>query len=160
MQNLKELLERLLKNNIDFVLVGGFASILYGSTLVTQDLDICVAMTDEEVEKLRKALGDLNPIHRMNPNAPISFLEQPKDLSQVKNIYLKTNLGILDIMSELPPVGDFKVIKKNSIEINLYGHICRVISIEDLIRIKETMTRPKDKETLEHLKKIQKLKKH
>ncbi|MES2768211.1 MAG: nucleotidyltransferase [Bdellovibrionota bacterium] len=159
MQNLKELLERLLKNNIDFVLVGGFASVLHGSTLVTQDLDICVAMADEEIDKLRQALKDLNPIHRMNPNAKISFMEQPKDLSNIKNIYLKTNLGILDIMSELPPVGNFEVIKKNAIEINLYNYKCKVISLEDLIKIKESMTRPKDRETLNHLKQIQKMKK-
>lgn len=159
MQNLKELLERLLKNNIDFVLVGGFASVLHGSTLVTQDLDICVAMTDEEINKLRLALKDLNPIHRMNPNAQISFMEQPKDLSNIKNIYLKTNLGVLDIMTELPPVGDFEIIRKNAIEISIYGYKCKVISLEDLIKIKESMTRPKDKETLEHLKQIQKMKK-
>ncbi len=159
MQNLKALLERLLKNNIDFVLVGGFASVLHGSTLVTQDLDICVAMTDEEIHKLRKALQDLNPIHRMNPNAQISFLEQPKDLRNIKNIYLRTNLGVLDIMSELPPIGNFEAIKINAIEIDLYGYKCKIIALEDLIKIKETMTRPKDKETLEYLKKIQKIKK-
>jgi hypothetical protein len=61
-QNLKALLER----ENDFVLVGGFASVIHGATLVTQDLDICVAMTEEQVEKLRTALTDLHPILRMN----------------------------------------------------------------------------------------------
>lgn len=157
-QNLKDLLERLLRNNIDFVLVGGFASVLHGSTLVTQDLDICVALTEEEIQKLRSALADLHPIHRMNPNFSPSFMDYPKDSSQLKNIYLKTDLGVLDIMSELPPVGNFSRIKSHSIEVSLYGYICRVISIEDLIQIKEIMTRPKDKETLRHLKQIQSLK--
>lgn len=159
MQNLKQLLERLLKNNIDFVLVGGFASVLHGSTLVTQDLDICVAITDEEIQKLRKALVDLNPIHRMNPSFTPSFLDYPKESDQLKNIYLKTDLGILDIMSELPPIGDFNRIKDKAIQIDLYGHKCRVISIEDLILIKQNMTRPKDKETLKILQKIHDLNK-
>lgn len=159
MQNLKELLERLLKNKIDFVLVGGFASVLHGSTLVTQDLDICVAITDEEIKKLRLTLADLNPIHRMNPSFAPSFLDHPKETEQLKNIYLKTDLGILDIMSDLPPVGNFDRIKSQSIEIELYGYKCRVISIEDLITIKQAMTRPKDKETLKILKNIKDLQK-
>jgi CO dehydrogenase nickel-insertion accessory protein CooC1 len=64
MQDLKALLKNLLEHKIDFVLIGGFAGVVYGSTLVTQDLDICAAITEEQVEKLRKALKDLNPCHR------------------------------------------------------------------------------------------------
>jgi hypothetical protein len=156
-QNLKALLERLLENQIDFVLVGGFASVIHGATLVTQDLDICVAMTEEQVEKLRTALTDLHPILRMNPNVKTSFLDHPKDIKGLNNIYLKTDLGILDVMSQLPPIGDFEAIKKNCIEIPIYGHTCKVISLDDLIRIKQTMTRAKDQEALQQLLKIQRL---
>ena len=159
MQNLKALLERLLQNQIDFVLVGGFAGVVHGSTLVTQDLDICLAMTNEQIEKLRKALSNLHPILRMNPNFQPSFMDHPKDLTGVNNIYLKTDLGILDVMSELPPVGSFKTIKKNAIEIFLYGHSCKVISLDDLIQIKRAMTRPKDQEALRQLSQIKNLKK-
>ncbi|MGZ3743506.1 MAG: hypothetical protein ACXVBQ_06575 [Pseudobdellovibrionaceae bacterium] len=95
----------------------------------------------------------------MNPNIQPSFLEYPKDLSTVNNIYLKTNFGILDIMSELPPIGSFNTIKKNSLEISLYGHRCKVISLEDLIKIKQSMSRPKDQETLRELLKIKSLQK-
>lgn len=40
-QQLNELIQRLCDADIDFVIVGGFAGILHGSTLVTRDLDIC-----------------------------------------------------------------------------------------------------------------------
>lgn len=159
MQNLKALLERLLENKIDFVLVGGFASVVHGSTLVTQDLDICVAMSPEQIERLRQALADLHPVLRMNPGFQPSFLDHPKDLTRIHNIYLKTDLGILDMMSELPPVGDFETIKKNALEVHLYGHSCKVIALDDLIQIKKSMTRPKDQETLRQLLKIKSLKK-
>jgi len=90
----------------------------------------------------------------MNPSFKPSFMDYPESLQGLNNIYLETDLGVLDILSELRPVGGFETIKKNSILISLYGHTCRVVSIEDLIRIKETMTRPKDKETLLYLKKL------
>lgn len=152
--NLKSLLERLLQHDIDFVLAGGLACVVHGSPLVTQDIDICIAINETQVGKLRTALKDLSPKHRMNPNFKPSFLEYPESLAGLKNIYLETDLGILDVMSELRPIGDFERVKKNAIPIPLYGHQCWVVSVEDLIRIKETMTRPKDKETLLYLRNI------
>lgn len=154
MQNLKTLLEILLKEEIDFVLVGGFAAVVHGSTLVTQDLDICAAITEEQMAKLRHALKDFHPKHRMNPKAKRSFLEYPKDFSGINNIYLETDLGVLDVMSELPPVGTFERIKNKSQLIAIYGYKCKVISLDDLIQIKESMKRPKDQQAAIELRAI------
>ena len=41
MVQLNRLIERLSDAGIDFVVVGGFAGVLHGSTLVTRDLDVC-----------------------------------------------------------------------------------------------------------------------
>lgn len=152
--NLKLLLERLLKHDIDFVLAGGLACVVHGSPLVTQDIDICLSIDPIQVGKLREALKALSPKHRMNPNYKPSFLEYPENLEGFKNFYLETDLGVLDILSELRPVGDFNNVKQRAITISLYGHPCRVVSLEDLIQIKESMPRPKDKETLRYLKEI------
>lgn len=150
--NLKALLERLMAHGVDFVLIGGFAAIVHGCTLVTQDLDICAAITETEVAKLREALKDLHPKHRMNPNAKHSFLDYPADIRGTNNLYLETDLGVLDILSQSNPAGNFEEIKSRSIEILLYGKKCRIISIDDLISIKESMKRPKDIQTAHELK--------
>ncbi|MGK5082468.1 nucleotidyltransferase [Bdellovibrionota bacterium FG-1] len=150
-QNLKSLLERLLSFKVDFVLIGGFAAVIHGSTLVTRDLDICAAITETEIAKLRDALKDLHPRHRINPNAKHSFLEYPADIRGTNNIYLETDLGVLDILSKIPPAGDFNEIKSRAFEISLYGHICKVISIDDLIEIKKAMNRPKDQQAVREL---------
>ena len=157
MQDLRKLLKLLLENEIDFVLIGGFAAVVHGSTLVTQDLDICSSMSIENIEKLRLILKDYNPVHRMNRKANLSFLDHPKTVEGLNNIYLDTDLGILDILSATQPAGDFKTIKKNSIQINIYGHTCNVISIDDLIKVKSAMKRPKDLQAVEELIKIKSL---
>lgn len=153
--NLKALLERLLAYDVDLVLISGFAAVVHGSTLVTQGLDICAAITETEVEKLRAALKDLHPWHRMNPTARLPFSEYPSDLRGVNNIYLKTDLGVLDILSKTSPAGDFEEIKRRSVAVPLYGYRCRVISIDDLILVKESMNRPKDQQAVQELKLIQ-----
>ncbi len=152
--NLKALLKRLLDHDVDFVLAGGLACVVHGSPLVTQDVDVCVFFDDLQIAKLREALKDLDPRFRMNPNFKPSFLDHPKRSNELKNIYLETSLGILDMMSELQPIGDFQAVSRRAVTIRLYGHDCKVVSLEDLISIKEIMSRPKDKEALLHLREI------
>ena len=45
MQNFRQLLQRLADSGLEFVIVGGYAAVTYGSSLVTRDLDICMAAT-------------------------------------------------------------------------------------------------------------------
>lgn len=152
--NLKHLLELLLVNEIDFVLAGGLACVVHGSTMVTQDLDICLSIDPLQIEKLRKALKDVNARHRMNPNYKPSFQDYPETLESVNNIYLETDLGVLDILSELKPIGSFTEVSSRAISVPLYGYHCKIVSIEDLIQIKKSMKRPKDKEMVIQLEEI------
>lgn len=66
MSEINQLFQRLCDADIDFVIVGGFAAILHGSSLVTRDLDVCAVLTRESVSKLRDALKDLQPAHRID----------------------------------------------------------------------------------------------
>ena len=143
MENLNELLKKILNFNIDFVIVGGFAGVVHGATQVTQDLDICLLIDEQKINDLRECLKDLNPKHRMLPQKP-SFLDTPDASSDIKNLYLETNLGIIDILSEVPNIGSFKRIKDNSITVQLFGHNCQVISLDDLIEVKKNLGRAKD----------------
>jgi predicted nucleotidyltransferase len=155
MKNLNNLLKHLLENNIDFVLVGGFASTLYGSTMVTRDIDICYAMTPQNIENLRTLLKDLHPVHRQTPNK-ISFIELPKELKGINNLYLDTDLGTLDILSQITGVGDYERVKSKAIEVNVFGHKCKVISLDDLISAKKTLGRNKDLLVVQELEEIKK----
>ena len=52
------LLRRLVGAGVDFIIVGGYAGVVYGCTLVTQDVDICCNFTPANLLALRKAIGD------------------------------------------------------------------------------------------------------
>jgi|GEM_PF-1469467 len=58
MQNLNQLLKVLLEAKIDFVLIGGYAGVVYGSTQLTRDLHICMYLNDDDLKTLQQALKD------------------------------------------------------------------------------------------------------
>jgi len=157
MQNLGHLLEVLLNTNIEFVLIGGFASVVHGSSMVTQDLDICMLVNPQQIEKLRNCLRPFKPRHRMTAKK-LSFLDFPQDASGVKNIYLETDLGILDIVGEVTGAGPFARVYAHANEIEIYGKKCKVISIKDLIASKKSLARPKDLAVVRELEAIQRSK--
>ena len=151
MADYTKLLESLLDHKVEFVLIGGFASVVHGSTTLTQDIDICIPFTPNNCSLLLEALKDLNPVYRQNGEPMTTNAEE---LSNFKNLYLKTDVGPLDILSEVSELGKYKEVLKWSIDIDLFGKSCRVLDIDGLIRSKEKMGRPKDKEAILQLKAI------
>ena len=62
----------------------------------------------------------------------------------MKNLYLETELGPIDFLGSILGIGDFERVRAASIEIDLFGRRCRVISLQDLIQAKEALGRDKD----------------
>jgi predicted nucleotidyltransferase len=151
--DINRLLQRLCDADIDFVIVGGFAAILHGSSLTTRDLDVCALLTPENVSKLREVLRDLHPVHRLTGQR-LSFLENPAPEVKLNNLYLGTDFGPVDLLSNILGVGDFESVRANAVEVDLFGRRCRVISLDDLIRAKEALTRDKDRQTVLQLRAI------
>ncbi|MCH2534625.1 MAG: hypothetical protein MK008_09320 [Bdellovibrionales bacterium] len=154
MNDLNLLLKTLLESKLEFLVVGGFAAVVHGSSYVTKDLDITMLMSADNVEKLRNALKKFDPKHRMNPSFKPSFLEEPKSIDGLNNIYLETTAGILDIVTLNKSLGSFEDLKSRALTVELFGYDCLVLSLDDLINIKESMNRTKDKIVLEELKQI------
>ena len=143
MTELNRLLQRLIDADVEFVIVGGFGGVLHGSSLVTRDLDVCSVLTAENVEKLRRSFGDLNPTHRHSTQR-LSFLDNPAPGVEVKNLYLQTDFGPLDLLGEITGVGAYERVASRAVKVTLFGHEVQVISIEDLIAAKEALGREKD----------------
>ncbi len=138
-----DLLIRLTKHRVEFVLVGGMAAIAHGSSLVTRDVDVCAPLTQENIEKLLAALRDLNPRWRMLPNRP-PVPDDARRLAGFKNLYIQTDLGQLDVLGEITGVGKYSEVTEDAIELDLGPIRCRVMNIEALIKSKQALGRPRD----------------
>jgi predicted nucleotidyltransferase len=144
MQSLNDLLQRLADSGIEFVVIGGYAGVLHGSAYVTRALHICAVLTAENIERLRDCLRDLNPRHRMTAQE-LSFLQIPPPGTPVNNLYLRTDWGVVDILSSVLGLGGLERLKANAEEIEIGGKRCQLIGLEDLILAKDAIGRDKDR---------------
>lgn len=156
--NFFNLLELLVKAGVDFIIVGGFAGVVYGCTYITQDIDICCDFSVDNLLLLQKALSNVHPVHRMTGNR--QQLELTKEnCSQYKNLYLDTDSGQLDCLSFIDGLGDYQKVKQASELIRVEDMQLRVLNLDALIKAKKAMNRPRDKEAILQLEAIKKLKK-
>ncbi|MGD0537691.1 MAG: nucleotidyltransferase [Verrucomicrobiota bacterium] len=154
MEKLKALIEKLAAGGVEFVVVGGYAAVAHGASLLTRDVDICCRFSVENLRRLVRTLDEFHPKHRMTPQKlPLELTDE--FAARLKNLYLDTDLGVLDCLSEVLGVGDFDEVLRQSIEINTPSGKCRVLSRDALIRAKETMGRTQDKLAVIQLKAIQ-----
>lgn len=152
MQQLGQLLSRLIAAEVEFVLVGGLAAAIHGSSLTTRDVDVCCRFDDANLRRIQLALADLNPVHRMRPDLPLALT--PEQCVGLKNLYVRTDLGILDCLGELLGVGDFDAVWARSTEFELPIGRLRILNIDTLILAKEAMGRPHDLIAVQHLKAV------
>ena len=150
MQHLNQLLERLHKAEVEFVLIGGLAAYAHGSTLNTRDVDVCCRLTETNLMRIQGAFADLHPVHRMRPDMPLALT--PEQCAYLKNLYIKTDLGVVDCLGDVIAVGDFDEVLKHSVEIELPFGTIRILDVDTLIKSKEAMARPHDIIAVQHLK--------
>jgi len=151
-----DLLERLVDAGVGFVIVGGYAGIVHGCTYMTQDVDICCDFAPANLLALQRALSDLRPVHRMTPGrVPLELTAA--NAGEFKNLYLDTDLGHLDCLSEIHGVGGYEQVRQASVPIEVEGRALRVLSLDALIAAKEAMNRPRDREALRQLKAVRQL---
>lgn len=152
MNNLNNILQRLHDGKVEFVLVGGLAAVTHGVTLVTRDVHICCRFSEENLMKIQAALAGLHAVHRSRPDLPLQLT--PAQCANLKNLYLKTDLGVLDCLGEVLGVGNYDAVAKNSVLAELPFGECPVLDIDTLIRAKEAMNRDHDRITVVQLKAI------
>ena len=73
----------------------------------------------------------------------LSFLDFPT-AGPVQNLYLETDFGVVDILSSVLGVGDFRRLRDAAEAFEIGGRTYHVISLEDLIVAKEAVGREKD----------------
>ncbi|GAC1537676.1 MAG: hypothetical protein NVS2B17_10630 [Candidatus Velthaea sp.] len=139
-----------------FVVIGGVALVLHGSSYITADLDLAYDRTRDNAKRVAAALAQFSPRPRGMPiDLPFRFDDQSLLSSQV--LTLATNVGDLDLLGEVAGIGTFAQVEQQSQELDYQGIRFRVLSIDGLLAAKRAAGREKDRPgilELEALKEI------
>ncbi len=143
MEQLSQLVERLARNHVECVLVGGYAVTAYAGALMTRDVDVACRMTPDNLLRVYTALTDLHPRHRMSPQKP-PFTREDALRPDWKNLYLATDIGPLDCLGAIAGLGDFEICLANSQPLDLGDFSLRILTLDALIIAKKALNRPRD----------------
>lgn len=147
-------LETLHRHDVRFVLIGGFAGRLLGSPTVTNDLDLCYARDERNLERLAAALRDLGARLR-GVDEDVPFLLDARTLEAGDAFTLVTEAGNLDVFAYPSGSGGYDALRRTAETMDIDGHPVAVAAIEDLIRMKLAAGRPKDRVEVEILSALQ-----
>jgi hypothetical protein len=147
------LLPLLVKNEIDFIIVGGAAATAHGSARLTLDLDIVYRRDDLNLERIVRALKPIQPYLRGAPPG-LPFEWSVQTLKKGLNFTLITTLGPLDLFGEIVGGGGYEELQNETIKIQVAGVECLCLSLERLIQVKRAAGRPKDLEAIAELVQI------
>jgi hypothetical protein len=139
----------LARHHVDYVLIGGLAATLHGSSALTNDADICPDPSPENLERLAAALREMEARIRSDREPEGVPLSADADfLRRMGFLNLTTRFGDFDIAFQ--PAGNqgYDELARRATEIAVDGTVVPVASLADIIRSKETANRPKDRATL------------
>lgn len=144
------------EEGVEFVVIGGFAAIIHGSPLPTEDVDVIPSRNGENLERLAKALKRLRARIRTGGEA----IETNIDAAFIRNmphmLNLVTSFGDVDLV--FTPAGELKVYEQwfersRSAQLR-EGLIVSVASLDDIIASKVAANRPKDQRALPYLESL------
>ncbi|RFM25570.1 DUF6036 family nucleotidyltransferase [Deminuibacter soli] len=140
----RDFIQALNNNNVEYLLVGGYAVILHGYRRVTGDMDIWVNRTKQNYSKLTKAFSEFGlPIFEMTES---KFL----DAESVDVFSFGRPPVSIDIITQLKGV-EFNNAFSQALQFDENGLSIRFIHLNNLIQAKKAAGRHKDLDDIEKL---------
>jgi hypothetical protein len=144
---LEQFITFFVRYGVEFLVIGGQAETLMGSPRVTYDTDLCYRRSRDNLDRLAKALKELKPtLRNAPPDLPVVL--DAAALALGNNYTFDTPIGPLDLLGWVEPIGSFEAMLPASEVYNVGEFQIRTIGLEDLIRIKQHIGRPKDRDSL------------
>ena len=147
--------------DVEYMVVGGFAAVLYGAPTITGDLDIMPRADADNIALLAELLATLHTVVR-EPRSSGRRLAVTADLLKQTaeaasfggQLRTRTAAGPLDILWRLHDGRGYGDLVGRSCLLTEDELRVRVIGLDDLIDVKTAVDRPQDRAALPYLQEI------
>ncbi len=151
----QRLLSVLAEHGVRYVLVGGFAALIYGSPYVTVDLDVVPQVSEENLQRLSDALRALGArVWTESEPEGLAFDHDGKSLAEAGVWNLVTSAGRLDLSFVPSGTSGYEDLARDAMHLTVLGVGTDVASLADVIRSKEAAGRDKDRLVLPVLRRL------
>ena len=144
-QNFEDFVGLLNKHQVEYLIVGGYALAFHGKPRHTGDLDIWIALSDSNAQKMAIVINEFGMSSLGLTKA--DFLEAG-GITQIGYPPLR-----IDILNEIDGIV-FNDAYKNKLVVDIDGLMINYIGLDDLIKNKIASGRLQDKTDLKTLKKL------
>ncbi|MEY2975114.1 MAG: hypothetical protein RIR49_1534 [Actinomycetota bacterium] len=146
----------LVEEGVDFVVIGGFAAIVHGSPLPTEDIDVLPARDAANLERLATALRRLNAAIRTSDGPVPTRIDAAFIHNMPLMLNLVTDRGDVDLVfSPAGPLAGYEEWHEGAVSAQLEtGLVISVASLDDVIASKTAANRPKDQRSLPYLESL------
>ncbi len=152
----KVILETLARHRVRYVVIGALGAALHGSPLRTSDVDICPDPRPDNLTNLSRALEELGAKEWDPHKGEAVAREWDAGMLRRDDMWiLVTNHGDLDLVFEPAGTKGYRDLAKEAVELDIDGLRVDVASLDDIIRSKEATGRPRDREQLPTLRRLQ-----
>ena len=156
------LLTSLAQAGVEFIVIGGIATILHGDISVTGHADATVRPSNENFAALAEVLGSLDARLLVSLNetdvATVDIPITAETFPPLTSGRFLTKFGVLDVVLRPDGVADYEQWAARAVEVALAtGARILVASLEDIITSKTAAGRPKDHEDLPRLEALRKI---
>jgi len=144
------------EEGVRYVIVGGIATVMHGSTLSTQDIDLVPDRSDNNLAALAGALQRLNVRIRTESEPLAAKIDEQFLRNSTFMLNLVSDFGDIDIAFQPSgPLEGYGGWKRGAIELSIGTNvIVWVASLDDVVASKRAANRPKDQAALPYLESL------
>jgi hypothetical protein len=140
----RELFQALARHEVEYVTVGGVAIQAHGAQRLTRDLDVAIAASKANLERLAAALSDvdariLGPDGQRSRSVPGAAM-----LASGDQWHLVTDYGRLDVLTLPAHLGTFADLRARAHDVPLGDVSVPIAHRDDLLRMKRASGRSQD----------------
>jgi hypothetical protein len=155
--DIQAILRQLVEGGVEFLLIGGVAVGYHGHVRATKDVDVVPAPDRDNLQRLATVLARLDAQVEGSEEFDKEELPDPLDpavLSLGGNWVLATRLGRLDVMQWIGDHPLWEELSPSAIEDSVGDLPIKIVSYDDLVRLKELAGRPEDLADLQRLREV------